>query len=112
MGSVRVENSGVVVEVDDEREQRIQFTLRPYQAMRMTTADCFMLPPGIAIKPQMVCEMVDSEWITDLKRSLSIVDKTSTFLNNAHHYIIPLQDEFLEVVAWGIDTNCNAAVSK
>ena len=108
LSSVRVENSGVIVEVDDEHEQRIQFVLRPYQAVRMITADCFMLPHGISIKPQMVCEIADSEWIADLKRSLSIVDETATFLNKAHHYLFPLQDDFLEVVAWGIEANCNA----
>ena len=99
---VRVENSRVIVEADDEHERRIQFVLRPYQALRMTTADCFMPPSGVAIKPQVVTEVVDSEWITDLKRSLSTVDETATFLNKARHFLIPLQDDFLEVVAWEI----------
>jgi hypothetical protein len=112
LSSVRVENSGVIVEVDDEHEQRIQFVMRPYQAVRMTTADCFLLPPGVSIKPQMVCEIADSEWIAELKHSLSVVNETGTFLNKAHHYLFPLQDDFLEVVAWGIDANRNVAVAK
>lgn len=112
LSSVRVENSGVIVEVDDEHEQRIQFVLGPYQAMRMTTADCFRLPPGVSIKPQVVYEIADSEWIADLKRGLSVVDETATFLSKSHHYLLPLQDDFLEVVAWGIDANRNVALSK
>lgn len=102
LATVRVENSSVIVEADDEHEQRIQFVLRPYQALRMTTADCFVVPSGVAIKPQVVAEVVDSEWITDLKSSLSTVDETATFLNKARHFLIPLQDDFLEVVAWDI----------
>lgn len=112
LGSVRVEKAGVFVEVDDEHEERIQFVLRPYQAVRMTTADCFTLPPGVCILPQVICEIANSEWIADLKRRLALVDETATFLTKAHHYIFPLQDDFLEVVAWGIDMNSNVTMSK
>lgn len=102
LATVRVENSSVIVEADDEHEQRIQFVLQPYQALRMTTADCFMLPSGVNIIPKTICEVVDSEWISDLKRVLSVTDETATFLNKAHHYLFPFQDDFLEVVAWEI----------
>lgn len=102
LASVRLENGSVIVEADDEQERRVQIVMRPYQAMRMTTADCFMLPPGIKIMPKTICEVLDSEWISDLKRVLSVTDETATFLNKAHHYLFPLQDDFLEVVAWEI----------
>lgn len=102
LAAVHVENSSVIVEADDEDERRIQFVLRPYQALRMTTADCFRLPSEVVINPQAVTEVIDSEWITDLKHNLSMGDKTATFLNKARHFLIPLQDDFLEVVAWEI----------
>jgi len=106
---VRVENASVIVEVDDEHEERIRFILRPYQALRMTTADCFMLPPGVDFNPKMVNEIINSEWVSGLKRDLSVVDETGTFLNKSHHYLFPLQDDFLEVVAWEISIEHNIA---
>jgi len=102
LATLRVENGSVIVEADDEHEQRILIVLRPYQAMRMTTADCFMLPSGASIIPKTICEILDSQWIADLKRVLNVTDETGTFLNKAHHYLFPLQDDFLEVVAWEI----------
>lgn len=102
LASVRLENGGVIVNVDDEQEQRVQIVMRPYQAMRMTTADCFMFSSGTNIIPKTICEVLESEWISDLKRILSVTDETATFLNRAHHYLFPLQDDFLEVVAWDI----------
>lgn len=102
LACVRVERTSVIVTADNELEQRIQFVLRPYQALRMTTADCFMAPSGTNIIPNVVCEVMDSEWILELKHVLSTTDEAATFLNNAHHYLFPLQDDFLEVVAWSI----------
>ncbi len=99
---VRIENSSVIVEADDEQEQRIRFIMRPYQALRMTTADCFMVPEGVAMRPNRVVEVLDSVWLQELKRNLSVVDATATFMSKARHFIFPLQDDFLEVVAWGI----------
>src|ERR1700741_2485381 len=98
LSSVRGEEATVIVEADDEHEQRNQFVLKPYQALRMTTADCFVLPPGIRIEANVVYEIAGSAWIVDLKRSLSIVDETATSLNKAHHYLFPLGDVYLEVV--------------
>ena len=109
LSSVQVKNSGVIVEVDDEHERRVRFVLRPYQALRMTTADCFILPAEIRIKPQLVCEIVDSEWIAELKHNLSFIDESATFLQKAHHYLFPLQDDFLEIVAWDINVSSNAS---
>lgn len=102
IASVCVERSSVIVEADNEFEQRIHFVLRPYQALRMTTADCFMLPIGVIINPQIVVEVVESEWISELEHNLSIVDETATFLTKARHFLFPLQDDFLEVIAWDI----------
>lgn len=99
LATVRVENSAVIVEADDAEERRIQLVLRPYQALRMTTTDCFLIPVGAVFDPRFVIEVLDSEWISDLKRSLSRVDKTATFLNNARHFLIFLQEDFLEVVS-------------
>ena len=110
LASVRIENFSVIVEADDEHGRRIQFVMRPYQALRMITADCYLLLPGVTITPRFVYEVVDSEWVADLKRNLSMVDSTATFLNKTHHYLFPLQDEFLEVVAWDVKVSVKGSV--
>ena len=70
--------------------------------MRMITADCFALPDGVALLPNTVMEVLNSSWIAELTRSLKRVDETATFMGKARHFILPLQDDFLEVVAWNI----------
>lgn len=102
LASIRVEDSHVIVEVDDERERRIELVFQPYQAVRVITADCFVLPAGVSIVPQTVVEVVGSEWIAALKTNLKQVDETAKFMNKARHFIVPLQDDFLEVVAWNV----------
>jgi hypothetical protein len=102
LASVRVKDSQVRADVDEERERRFSLVFSPYQAMRMITADCFTLPHGLAIIPNTVMEVLDSWWIAELTTGLNRVDETATFMNNARHFILPLQDDFLEVVAWNI----------
>ena len=100
LASIQMKESCVVVEADDEAEKRIELLFQPYQALRVTTADCFVLPKGVSIVPQTVVEVVGSEWIAALKVNLRQVDETAKFMEKARHFIVPLQDDFLEVVAW------------
>ncbi len=102
LASVQVKDSQVIVDVDDEREKRFRLVFKPYQAMRMITADCYHLPGGVSLLPNTVMEVLDSSWIADLTKNLKQVDETATFLGKARHFILPLQDDFLEVVAWNI----------
>ena len=102
LASVRVGNSQVIADVDDEQEIRLRMLFEPYQAMRMTTADCFVLPDDVALLPNTVMEVLESGWIRTLTKSLERVDATATFMDKARHFILPLQDDFLEVIAWNI----------
>lgn len=100
---VKVESSCVSVELDDESEKRIRLVFKPYQALRMTTADCYIPPGSLSIIPKVVVEVVGSNWIDELRANLGKIDEGADFMDKAHHYLVPLQDDFLEVVAWGID---------
>ncbi|PYS72975.1 MAG: hypothetical protein DMF69_06175 [Acidobacteria bacterium] len=102
LASVRVKDSQVIVDVDDEREKRFSVVFKPYQAMRMITADCFAMPDDAAILSNTVMEVLDSSWIGELTKGLKRVDETAKFMDQARHFILPLQDDFLEVVAWNI----------
>jgi len=102
LASVQVKDSHVIADVDDEQEKRFRLVFKPYQAMRMITADCYPLSGGVTLLPNTVMEVLNSSWIAELTRSLKQVDETATFLGKARHFIMPLQDDFLEVVAWNI----------
>jgi hypothetical protein len=98
-----VSGGRLILDVDDEKEHRLRMDIHPYQAMKIITTDCYAFPYPMYALPQTVCELLDSEWIEELKGVLKKVDNTAAFLNQAHHYLFPLQDDFLEVVSWAID---------
>jgi hypothetical protein len=99
---VKADGIRVTVSLDDEFEKRIVLKFEPYQAVRVVTADCFSLPQAHTIIPQTVVEIRDSLWVQELKSVLKRVDHTATFMEKARHFLIPAQDEFIEVVAWEI----------
>lgn len=92
--------SKTFVELDDENEHRLRITFKPTQATRLITYDCFSLPDGLEIRSKNVIEVVDSPWIIELNKVLSSSDSSATFLDQSKHYLLPLQDNFLEVIAW------------
>lgn len=99
---IRIEGGRVVVDVDDEHEKRVRLVCEPYQAARVVTADCFNLPSDLAVTTGTIVEVHDSEWLANLSSALKRNDHTATFMQKARHFLIPLQDEFLEIVAWDL----------
>lgn len=99
---IKIEGGRVIVDADDEHEKRVRLVCEPYQAVRVVTADCFTLPSALAITIGTIVEVHDSEWLADLSIALKRNDHTATFMQKARHFLLPLQDEFLEIVAWNI----------
>jgi hypothetical protein len=97
------------VEADDDQERRFRLLFEPYQALRMVTEDCFDTPGGLAIIPQTIVEVKDSPWVRDLQSVLARSDHSATFLTKARHFLLPLQEDFLEIVAW--DVRCEVVES-
>lgn len=104
LATIRIDDGELIIEVDDENEKRMKIIFCPYQAIRVITTDCFLLPEDLdqSIIIKTIVEMEESEWVKKLKYNLSEVDEGADFMDKAHHYLIPLQDDFLEVVAWDI----------
>jgi len=50
----------------------------------------------------LTAEIVQSKWIEELRLVLRRSDEGASFLDRARHFIVPLQDDFAEVVAWNI----------
>lgn len=86
--------------LDGADEQRHCFIFCPYQAIRVTTQDCFVRSPDSKLHKGGVFRVEDSLWLAELREALSHVDHCATFLDQAHHYIIPSGDDVVEVVAW------------
>ena len=97
-----VEKAKVRLALDGTDGQRRTFMFFPYQAIRVTTQDCFVVPPESGIYKGGVFLVDDSPWIADLKKSLSQIDQHANFLDKSHHYVIPSGDDIVEVVAWNL----------
>ncbi len=102
LASIRIESPQIILEVDDEDERRMRLRFETYQAVRLVTADCLELPNRLSVVPGTVVEVTNSPWIEELKRAALRNDEQATFMEKARHFFIPLQDDFLEVVAWDI----------
>ena len=102
LATVFVRDSEVRIEVDGADEKRGVIVFGTYQALRVTTADCYYPPADLSSLPNGVLEVVQSTWIEELRSVLRRCDEGATFLDKARHFIIPLQDDFAEVVAWDI----------
>lgn len=103
LADVHIEGSKaprVVVELDDVNEKRFRLVFETYQAVRVTTADCFW--PVVPITSQAVVEVINSPWIAELTAVLKKSDHAATFMQKAKHFLIPAQDDFIEIVAWGV----------
>lgn len=98
---VHADTQRVVIELDDEHEARGRLVFEPYQAVRITTADCFVLD-DLSILAQTVAEVVDSPWLRVLRAAQLRVDARATFMKAARHFLVPAQDDFIEVVAWNV----------
>jgi hypothetical protein len=105
LATVMFDSPKIVVELDDCQEQRIRLIFEPYQAARMITADCFDFSEEVELIAQTVMEVKDSPWIEELRGVLEINDSGASFLDKSRHFLLPLQDDFLEIVAWGVKEN-------
>ena len=97
-----VEGTKIIVELNDD-ENMIQLEFSPFQALRVTTADCFALPEETSVVPRMIIEIENSGWISQLKASLFDVDETANFMDRSHHFLVPTCDDFIEIIAWRME---------
>lgn len=106
---VKINSPSVLLFVDKPNEERFQIEFSPYQAARIITVDCFDL--GLISSDESISmtiyEVLNSKWIKQLKIELKGNDEGANFLDKSKHFMMPLQDDFLEVVAWEYNINEN-----
>ena len=90
----------LIVEADDRNERRFRLVFSPFQGIKIITIDCYKVPEALAPLSGHVMEISNSEWMDELRRVLSRKDETATFMDKARHFMVPLGDAVLEVVAW------------
>lgn len=101
------EGAHLRVEFDDVKGRRVRLTFSPWQALKVTTIDCFdvraLLIDGRLSRR--LLELTNSQWVAALKEELHQHDHQATFLDQAHHFVLPFQDNIVEVVAWKFECN-------
>jgi hypothetical protein len=102
LAMIRVRTGHLVVEADDEHENRVRLVFAPFQMVRITTTDCFSVPKGLVVEPGWVVEILDSPLVTELRTTLARVDETARFMDRARHFLVPGGDEYIDVVAWDL----------
>jgi len=102
LAALTIESPCVAVEVDDKEENRVRILFLPYQAIKITTTDCYIPPRNLSVIPRVVVEVVNSPWLDELRANLFRIDEAAKFMDKARHFLLPLQDDFLEIAAWEI----------
>lgn len=103
LATVHIRLPQIIVEVDDQAERRFRLVFETYQAIRVTTTDCYEPSEGIdEWEPQTMIRLIDSPSIEKPTAVLKQVDHTADFMDKAQHFLIPAQGDFIEVVAWSV----------
>ena len=102
--------------LDDINEKRWKIVFKVYQAMKITTVDCVNYEKGYfddfcyqkENQPYLsscryILEVVDSEWIKELKKALLLNNSEANFMDKARHFVLPLYDNHIEIIAWDIE---------
>jgi hypothetical protein len=106
---ITVAERAIEVVVTDRDDRRITMRFQPYQAMRMTTGDCYRPTDGRPGHPERIEWARSSALLDELTAALAEVDSRATFMEDAVHVIIPAGDDVLEVVATRIEITPDGA---
>jgi len=97
--------NSVEIFLDDVKEIRYKISARPYQAVKIITIDCtssvdyyndYCYRDGRFRRH--ILEIESSSFINDLKEKTS----DSVFLEKSRHFVLPLQENIVELVAYDI----------
>ena len=99
---ITIARRGVEAVVSDVDDRDVTLRFRPYQAVRLTTIDCFLAPGDLPRHLDGVHWARTSPWLDELTGALAEIDHTAEFMQRAIHFLLPAGDDVLEVVAFGI----------
>lgn len=98
-----IDSSSITIFFDDINENRYKMIAEPYQAINITTIDCasskyynFCYRDGIFHRN--ILQVENSELLCSLIKRAN----EKQFLMNSKHYVLPLQDNLIEFLAYDI----------
>ena len=100
---IEIRDRKIRVVLEDVDDQEISLTFRPYQALKITTLDCFLGYDGKSRIHNQITYCAESPWMIELRSALHETDAAANFVNPALHFTIPGGDDVLEVVAWRVE---------
>lgn len=95
----------VTVELDLDRDGRLVLAFSPYQALRVTTIDCFDVYEDDASdqgEDTVVKECTHSTWLEQLSSVLAEADASASFMSKSRHFVIVTDACAIEVAAWSV----------
>src|SRR4051794_33231921 len=93
---ISIGKAQVTLRLDDVDGERVSLVFSPYQAVRVTTEDCFDFDPNTGLFREGVFVVEESPWIAELQSVLFEKDRGATFLTRSHHYVVPSGDDVVE----------------
>lgn len=92
----------LLIEFDDENEKRYRIDFITHIVLKVVRDDCF--DSGFlssVTNDGMMYELLDSEWIYQLKKDYYNRRKHEHLMDGTHHYLIILGDYYVEIIARG-----------
>jgi len=99
---ISIDTNSIEIMLDDIYEQRYKISARPYQAVKIVTIDCvssadyyneFCFRDGRYHRH--ILQIENSDLINELKEN----GTSLPFLNDAKHFVLPMQEIIIEIVA-------------
>jgi hypothetical protein len=100
---IEIRGRKIRVVLEDDDGHQVELVFQPYQALKLTTVDCFLWLGEIRLPPNQVTYQNASPWLEELKSALHMIDTSADFMDKALHFTIPAGDDILEVAAWKIE---------
>lgn len=100
---VEIKDRLIRLELEDEKLLGLELRFQPYQALKLTTSDCFLPPDGARMRADSVLYSRKTAWLGELKSALHVRDYTATFMDHAIHFLIPAGDDVIEIAAWRVE---------
>lgn len=100
---MEIKDRKIRVILDDVNKNEMELTFQPYQALKLTTYDCFLKPKGSEYSHNRLLYQRTSAWIDELKSALRVIDESADFMEKALHFTIPAGDDVLEIAAWKVE---------
>ncbi len=103
---IKFDENKLIISVEDSNGKRFSIVFSPVQAFRATTADCIEFDAQIidscckntGIYKRHIIEILDSDWIEYLRKTL-LLRNEHDFLHESRHFYIDIGDFVWEIVA-------------